>query len=282
MAVTHKLFEENEITELTDENRLASATEGQSGSDYISFANLIIQLKTILAGVLDAVTLRGLAPQTSVTDATADRLMRVGAFGLGANSVPLNFIDVDTISENLNGYCSSCTNTPLGANGFIAHNQINSDYATQIFVVPTDPINILGRNKTAGVWSSWVTIYHSGNIVDALAPTFNKRTPIIDKGSSDSVTFSLADDAVQKVTIPDINATIAFSDFPTNYSTTNLLRLAANGTNVTVTFTGLTNANWVDNSPLPVMPDGSIYEVSITTFGSNLSDATLGWVKIGA
>lgn len=112
---------------------------------------------------LDADTLRGLVPQTSVTDATANRLMRVGAFGLGGNSVPLNSINVDTISENLNGYCASCTNTPLGANGFIVHNQINSSYATQIFIVPTDPINILGRNKTAGVWSSWVTIYHSGN-----------------------------------------------------------------------------------------------------------------------
>jgi hypothetical protein len=159
MAVTHKLFEENEITELTDENRLASATEGQSGSDFILFSNFIAQLKSI----------------------------------------------------------------------------------------------------------------------------FNKRTPIIDKGTSDSVTFSLADDAVQKVMPETSSLTIAFSNLPTDYSTTNLLRLTANvGVSVTVTFTGLTEANWVDNSPLPIMSDNCVYEISITTFGSNLSDATLGWVKIGA
>lgn len=110
-----------------------------------------------------AVTPAGLAAaaQANAWDATAGRLLRVGAFGIGG-------VSVDLVAPNLNDerpsglyYCASPVNGP-GGDGWLFHqDQSTTGFAAQTYT------NVQGREwfraNNNGTWTAWREIYHTGN-----------------------------------------------------------------------------------------------------------------------
>lgn len=91
--------------------------------------------------------------QASLADATPDRLLRTGAFGVGKTAI--------LTSPNLNDprpsgryYCNSPTNGPGGSgNGWLDVWDLDADYAFHVFV---DLGGIRwSRLRYAGVWQAW-------------------------------------------------------------------------------------------------------------------------------
>lgn len=115
---------------------------------------------TNLVNNLNADLLDGYHAQTSLTD-TNDRLMRVGAFGLGGLIIISN--DWDSIVTS--GFYRNSSTSAIGiptANGWIVqHYQIATTNAVQI-AQRTNTNDFRYRIKDT-TWGSWVTLYHSAN-----------------------------------------------------------------------------------------------------------------------
>lgn len=102
------------------------------------------------------------AAQSSLTDATAARLMRVGAFGLGGNVAVLNGQDLNTDRPSgLYYFQSTPVNSPTG-NVFVLHERLIGDqHAYQIATKTNGQIFI--RAQANGTWGAWREVYHTGN-----------------------------------------------------------------------------------------------------------------------
>jgi hypothetical protein len=131
-------------------------------------------------------TLLGTAAQGSDRDATAQRLLRVGAFGLGTQAVT-EAASWDTIAET-GLYRSSVTTTtglPAALAGWVMlHIQGETNTATQIALRTTvDDLRI--RRRTAGTWGGWVTVYHTANVLAAVAQVAGVPTGgVLERGSN--------------------------------------------------------------------------------------------------
>lgn len=117
--------------------------------------------------------------QTSLTDTTADRLMKVGAFGLGeADTIGL-VSDLDNITATgFYRYGGSATNKPGTQAGVVTHitrffdggAMRHSQHAIDV------EVNSWTRINDNGTWSDWEEIYHTGNLnqFELSATTANK------------------------------------------------------------------------------------------------------------
>jgi len=116
-------------------------------------------------------------PQSSPTDTTANALMAVGAFGLGATTVqaaPNNDLNDITVSGDYYGSAGSSANMPSSGISFqVTHNSVsNADFAVQTAIgyggsVPTDINRMFVRHKDNGVWEAWneiITADAAGNV----------------------------------------------------------------------------------------------------------------------
>lgn len=117
---------------------------------------------------------------TSTTDSTANRLLKVGDFGLGAGSITTNY---DVISANGFSHFSSGWNSDFiyRATITVTHSSQPHLYAWQMGVPMGDlDASYLGvRVRSGGVWSSIATIYNSHN-----TPNINVKFGSISSGQA--------------------------------------------------------------------------------------------------
>ena len=121
-------------------------------------------------GGLNASTLKGLTPQESAYDSTSARLMKVGAFGLGSNSIPIitnaNTLTITGQYSTGSEFIGSPYAGVSGYNqGYLKHQAFeNVNYATQEFYNINSPIHArMYRRKDNGVWTDWMDIYTSAS-----------------------------------------------------------------------------------------------------------------------
>lgn len=96
-----------------------------------------------------------LIKQSSISDATANRVMMTGAFGLGGAVVNLLSSD-NAITSRPSGfyYCNGSSNTPNNENGWLTVRQVNSTYCVFEFVSSTSGQRFTGDLLNA-TWSGW-------------------------------------------------------------------------------------------------------------------------------
>jgi hypothetical protein len=125
---------------------------------------------TAIGGVTIDGTLQGTAVQATATDVTANRLMRVGAFGLGAAAVIVNtdwnLIDVTGFYRTT---AAATPNLPTAVSGWhVMHMLSDATTATQL-AMRAGGDEVRFRRKTAGTWAPWVAIYNAGNLIGTVS-----------------------------------------------------------------------------------------------------------------
>jgi hypothetical protein len=139
--------------------------------------------------------------QTSHTDATAGRLMVVGAFGLGsAGPDSGNSISnvTTTIRVGFYKFGGGTTGAPpqfAGAGGSLIVHSLGGNFVQQIAIsVPgtTDiPFMCIRHYDTNGIPGPWRTFYHNSNIVGTVSQTSSVPTgAIIETGSNANGTYT--------------------------------------------------------------------------------------------
>ena len=144
----------------------------------------------------------------SRVDQTADRILKVGDFGLGTLSpVPLNDAnEADKTTTWASGFYevppnSTWPNRPLpGWTRILHHSHGNTSggyatqYATGGFNIVGTPNRYFNRTLTAGSWSSWVELYHTGNSSDLVSqvqtgiqPQLNAKLDLAQYGRVDNL-----------------------------------------------------------------------------------------------
>ncbi|KAF0174090.1 MAG: hypothetical protein FD162_1325 [Rhodobacteraceae bacterium] len=128
--------------------------------------------------------------QNTATDITADRLMAVGAFGLGANAAIL-VTDYDAITATgvyRNG--AVATGSPIASSLYwsVLHLAHSSDGTSSQFAMRsagTTANQMYFRRKAGGVWSPWDKVFHSGNLLGTVSQTGGAPTgAVIERGSN--------------------------------------------------------------------------------------------------
>lgn len=121
--------------------------------------------------------------QVSPTDATANALMAVGAFGLGGAGGVVMDPNTLTHSQFFSTH-SQATNVPWpGAGGFGLHIQHpTAGYATQYWVINSDEVRAFVRVRRAGAWQAWCELYHTGN--GSALPITGSLSPATDNSVS--------------------------------------------------------------------------------------------------
>jgi len=139
--------------------------------------------------------------QTSATDATAGRILTVGAFGLGTSSFAgiYNTADLNTL-ETTGFYAiesaGSAANWPHTAGGTLLVQAYNATYTKQ---TATNVVNgqIAERVQNNNAWGSWVTLQTSANVQTSVTDTTAGR--LLTVGS-----FGLG--STQPTTLADLDA----------------------------------------------------------------------------
>ena len=134
----------------------------KSGSDKINGALTEIKEEVNDLGSASTATV-----QTSATDDTADRLMAVGAFGLGLPNIIPTGVDLnDYVTQgfyNINDV-TGISNLPPGGVGSL----VVLNYAAPPTVRTTQNFysvdgSIYSRSGVGTTWTDWVELYHTGN-----------------------------------------------------------------------------------------------------------------------
>lgn len=110
---------------------------------------------------------------TSATDTTADRVLKVGDFGLGGFAIALNYPNLNAPNPYASGlyYANSPTNQPAGeGNGYFIQEVLAGNYTRQTFVGVA-----AGKTYTRvlnnSVWTAWVEIWTTNNLVKTTSAT---------------------------------------------------------------------------------------------------------------
>lgn len=159
----------------TTANKLIYAT----GSDTFATSDLTAFARTLLddGNAATARTTLGLGSaaladaQDTVDDVTADRLMRLGAFGIGAYARPLGTSRLDTVNANGLFFFSGSPDAPFANNGVLLHVAGNASNTTQIVWRTTSPVMYM-RVKGTGDYSEWSEIYNASTIANAFDGTY--------------------------------------------------------------------------------------------------------------
>jgi len=135
------------------------------------------------------VPITGSAVQSSPTDATAGRVLTVGAFGLGAVGTPANLADLDAITTpaGFHRVINTAAGTfPEGASLFGVM-QVER-YSPSDIVQTYKPITadaIYTRRYTGGAWQSWGRIYTQASLLGTVSQSGGVPTgAVIERGSN--------------------------------------------------------------------------------------------------
>jgi hypothetical protein len=129
----------------------------------------------------------GAAVQSGRQDATAGRLMTVGAFGLGGTSVAVPLDDVNAIENNGMYYADLAAINKPTANVLVAALMRTSSIGAQL-AFARDAANsgrLFNRAKVAGVWSDWYEVFTQHSILGDVSQTAGTPTgAVIERGSN--------------------------------------------------------------------------------------------------
>jgi hypothetical protein len=156
-------------------------------------------------------TLAGTAVQAAAEDATAGRLLRVGAFGLGSQAI-LDSTSWNAITHSGLYRTSSTTTTgiPTATAGWVMlHIEGETATATQIAMRTTvDDLRI--RRRTAGTWGAWVAVYTASNLLAAVSQASGVPTGgVIERGSNANGEFVRFADGTMHCTRANLSVTNA-------------------------------------------------------------------------
>lgn len=102
----------------------------------------------------------GLVPQTSVSDATAGRVLLVGGFGLGA-PVALTGTDLNTLTAGKEYFITTPSNGPTANSGWLSVLPQSGTFCAQRFVDSVTGV-IYDRTLLSGSWGAWSTRAKNG------------------------------------------------------------------------------------------------------------------------
>lgn len=169
------------------------ASEATAGIVEIANAAEMIDL----ADPSRAITPAGLAGivQSSASDATVGRLLRVGAFGVGSNSLQTSLITTNLDALTTGGeyaFGPSAIGSPLpAAYGVVRHTPYSPANPVQAARIadgtPGSQAREFMRNKTNSGWSAWREIYHTGNFDPNNKANTSGSYPGMDVGNSATV-----------------------------------------------------------------------------------------------
>ena len=104
--------------------------------------------------------------QTGTSDATANRLMFTGAFGLGGNAITTEDFDAITSGGRYRNATTGCVGAPAAViNYSLFHHQISASQAAQLAIRSSAANEVWYRRKTSSVWQPWVQVTDSSNFV---------------------------------------------------------------------------------------------------------------------
>ncbi len=130
-------------------------------------------------------TLQGTSVQATATDVTANRLLRVGAFGLGTGAV---IVDTDWNGIVVSGFyrttSAATLNLPTAVSGWtVMHIQQDATNATQL-AMRSGGDDIRFRRRTAGTWAAWTVMYGAGNLIGTVSQTGGVPTgAVLERGT---------------------------------------------------------------------------------------------------
>ena len=164
--------------------------------------------------------------QTTLTDSTADRVMKVGAFGLGGASIFLNNSNTDAIVENGYYVLVNATNGPVGNPFELQHinsttaGGLNSGAATQI-ATAHDLDRQWFRCKAGGAWSPWRENYHIGNVVGTVSQSGGVPTgALVEYGSNANGKYTKFADGTMICSCKVVLSTdVQFVQYPSTFAT---------------------------------------------------------------
>lgn len=130
--------------------------------------------------------------QSSPTDTTSGRVMKVGAFGLGAEAIDIDSgTDLNDITDS-GLYSWNSSSVPANAPGSffsnMLHIQRDANFATQLVMrIGTDALSgkIYTRSRNASGWNQWNQPYDTQNILGMVSQAAGVPTgAVIERGSN--------------------------------------------------------------------------------------------------
>ena len=163
---------------------------------------------SVIAGGTEALRLTateasGGAVQSTTTDATIGKLMKVGGFGIGGNAagVPSANLDDITVSGAYPFDASTLNSPPSMTNGIVWHGTRTTGIHTQIAISRGNGSQgrIAGRSSTAqNSWTDWCTPYERRTILGTVSQSSGVPTgAIIERGSNANGSYTRWADGTQ-------------------------------------------------------------------------------------
>lgn len=126
---------------------------------------------------------------TTATDTTAGSLLKVGDFGIGAETSAYLETGGDTITNPTGSYRfqgDAFSDRPFGgAYTEVRHVMLNNESAFQLASAFSATPQMKFRVAASGVWGSWQEIYHTGNILGTVSQSGGVPTgAVIERGSN--------------------------------------------------------------------------------------------------
>lgn len=115
----------------------------------------------------------------SATDNIVGKVLKVGDFGIGSNAVTLTGVDLNTMVRTGFYIATSPVNGPAGTttNLLVLGNTSGSGRTMQI-AQPVNSETYYVRSQSAGTWSTWKQLYHSGNLLNIGTTAATARTAL--------------------------------------------------------------------------------------------------------
>ncbi|MDO9524977.1 MAG: hypothetical protein Q7J57_05480 [Gemmobacter sp.] len=147
----------------------------------------------------------GTAAQGAVDDATAGRLLKVGAFGLGGVTVTAENWDAASVTGFLRNTTTGAVGVPSAAVNWLGlHIHINANNAAQIAFRAGA---VLVRWKFSGLWSAWDSLCSRATLLGAVSQSAGVPTgAVIERGSNANGDYVRFADGTQICTITTLSA----------------------------------------------------------------------------
>lgn len=132
--------------------------------------------------------------QTGTSDATANRLMFTGAFGLGGAAITTEDFDAIATGGLYRNATTACVGAPgVAINYSLIHHQISGSNAAQL-AIRAFANELWYRRKNASVWQAWVQVTDSANFLTTLQSLgrFTSSNQTITPGGSLTIAHGLA------------------------------------------------------------------------------------------
>lgn len=167
---------------------------------------LSIDIAALAAGAASDYT-----KQTSNSDATPGRLVGVGGFGLGGDSVTVTDFDAITVGGDYQG--NAATGAPV-ATGIVYVQHYNASSSAAFQVAYHRPTNAkYMRNKAASVWGGWTAVYEdTGWITPTLVNSFAMGTEPLRYRRLNGVLYALG-----QVTLGSVAAGVTITTLAAGY-----------------------------------------------------------------